>query len=339
MTADTPNESPDRQETARQDTVRQETAQVAPEPVAVIGGGSIGIAFAIVFARAGRPVRLQEPDAARRAAIPGIVAGKLADLAAYDLLDEAVEAVAARIAVVGDLAAVAGVAYVQECAPERLDLKTALFADLDRLAPPGAVLASASSAITASSFAAGLAGRDRVLVVHPGNPPFLIPVAEVVPAPFTRPEVVAAAQAILSQAGLSPVLVHREVEGFVFNRLQGALLREAYCLVRDGVASVEDIDTIVRDGLGLRWSVIGPFETVDLNTQGGIASHAEKMGPAYARMGAERGQNDPWTPDLVATVAGERRALLPLDRWSERVAWRDRRLMSLVRHRRSETPT
>ena len=100
----------------------------------------------------------------------------------------------------------------------------------------------------------------------------------------------------------------------MFNRLQGALLREAYCLVRDGVATVADIDRLVRDGLGLRWSVIGPFETVDLNTRGGIAAHAEKMGPAYARMGAERGQHDPWTPELVAEVAAARRAELPLER-------------------------
>ena len=82
--------------------------------------------------------------------------------------------------------------------------------------------------------------------------------------------------------------------------------------MRDGVASVEDIDTVVRDGLGLRWSLIGPFETVDLNTRGGIASHAQKMGPAYERMGADRGQHDPWTPDLVERVASERRTALPL---------------------------
>jgi 3-hydroxyacyl-CoA dehydrogenase len=133
---------------------------------------------------------------------------------------------------------------------------------------------------------------------------------------------------------MKPVRVQKETEGFVFNRLQGALLREAYCLVRDGVASVDDIDTVVRDGLGLRWSVVGPFETVDLNTRGGIASHAQKMGPAYERMGAERGQHDPWTPELVAQVAAARRAVLPLDRWEERVAWRDERLTELVRARR-----
>jgi 3-hydroxyacyl-CoA dehydrogenase len=134
---------------------------------------------------------------------------------------------------------------------------------------------------------------------------------------------------------MEPVIVRKEVEGFVFNRLQGALLREAYCLVRDGVVSVEEVDRVVRDGLGLRWSVIGPFETADLNTRGGIASHAEKMGPAYARMGAQRGQNDPWTPDLVAKVTAQRRALLPLERWEERVAWRDRALMALIRDRKA----
>jgi 3-hydroxyacyl-CoA dehydrogenase len=134
---------------------------------------------------------------------------------------------------------------------------------------------------------------------------------------------------------MEPVIVRQEVEGFVFNRLQGALLREAYCLVRDGVASVEEVDRVVRDGLGLRWSVLGPFETADLNTRGGIASHAEKMGPAYARMGAQRGQNDPWTPDLVAKVTAQRRALLPLERWDERVAWRDRKLMAHIRDRKA----
>ena len=120
----------------------------------------------------------------------------------------------------------------------------------------------------------------------------------------------------------------------MFNRLQGALLREAYCLVRDGVVAVEDIDRLVRDSLGLRWSVIGPFETADLNTRGGVASHAEKMGPAYARMGAERGQNDPWPPELVGGVEQERRQPLPLDQWAERVAWRDRAIMAVLECRR-----
>jgi len=106
-------------------------------------------------------------------------------------------------------------------------------------------------------------------------------------------------------------------------------LREAYCLVRDGVASVDDVDEVVRSGLGRRWSIIGPFETADLNTRGGLESHAAKMGQAYERMGAERGQHDPWTPDLVAAATAQRRKLLELADWDDRVRWRDRQLMRL----------
>jgi hypothetical protein len=105
--------------------------------------------------------------------------------------------------------------------------------------------------------------------------------------------------------------------------------------VRDGVADVADVDRAISEGLGIRWSIIGPFETVDLNTRGGIRAHAERLGPAYARMGADRGQDDPWTPDLVDRVEGERRAMLPLDEWQSRVSWRDRRMMDLMALHRS----
>jgi 3-hydroxyacyl-CoA dehydrogenase len=172
--------------------------------------------------------------------------------------------------------------------------------------------------------------------VHPGNPPYLLRVAELVPAPFTDAEVLERTAALLRKSGMAPVRLKREIDGFVFNRLQGALLREAYCLVRDGIADVADIDRIVRDGLGLRWSVIGPFETADLNARGGVVEHARRMGPAYRRMGRERGQDGPWTDALVAQVAAERRAILPLEDWEERVAWRDRALMALLRCRRGD---
>lgn len=297
-------------------------------PVAVIGAGSIGSGFALQYALAGLSVKLYDefPDAfpaalvqirANLAALRDAGLGTATDAQVLELIRpaESLEA------------AVAGVQWVQECAPEKLDLKQRLFAQLDRCAPADAILASSSSAMPASRFAAGLPGSGRCLVAHPGNPPYLLRVIELVPAAFTDASVVQRAEAFSRRAGLHPVLVRQEVEGFVFNRLQGAMLREAYCLVRDGVASVDDIDTLVRLGLGLRWSVIGPFETVDLNTRGGIASHAEKLGPAYARMGAERGQDDPWTPELVAAVEAQRRSLLPLDQWQQRVAWRDRVLM------------
>jgi L-gulonate 3-dehydrogenase len=299
--------------------------------IAIIGAGSIGVAFAIVFARAGFTVRLQDPNSARRVAAPGEIALRLRDLEAYALIAETPEEILARVTIVPTVEeAVPEAVLVQECAPEQLDLKRDLFAVLDRLAPAEAILASATSALQPSSFAAELRGRSRCLVGHPGNPPYLIPIIEVVPAPFTSEAAVTRCEEIYRAAGLSPILLRMEIEGFVFNRLQGALLREAYCLVRDGVVSVDEIDQVVRDGLGPRWSVIGPFETVDLNTRGGIAAHAAKMGPAYARMGAERGQHDPWAPELVKQVEEARRALLPLDQWEDRVAWRDRMMMKAL---------
>ena len=299
--------------------------------VAVAGTGSIGVAFAVVFARAGWSVRCWDPlpESRERAALD--LADRLDRLHAHDLLGEDPRVVRGRVRFEDSLAAaVEGADLVQECAPERLDVKRGLYAELAALTGPGVVLASSSSAIPAGELSRDLSGADRVLVGHPGNPPYLLPVIEVVPGPGTAPAIVDRATALYRAAGLHPVLLRREVEGFVFNRLQGALLREAYCLLRDGVADVEDIDTVVRLGLGRRWSVIGPFETVDLNTRGGIEAHAEKMGPAYERMGAERGQHDPWTPDLVARAVAQRRAVLPLDEWDDRVRWRDERLMELA---------
>jgi 3-hydroxyacyl-CoA dehydrogenase len=298
--------------------------------VTVLGAGSIGVSFAILFACKGFDVTVYDPfdEALPRAAADLRERLKqLADFGDTDPVDAE-----ARVRFTTDLdAALAEAEFVQECAPERVDVKRELLQRAATRTPPDVPLASSSSAIVPSRLAEGLdaAVAERILVGHPGNPPYLLPVVEVVPSAFTAEAITQRATDVYRAAGLRPVLVRREVEGFLFNRLQGALLREAYCLVRDGVASVDDIDEVVRSGLGLRWSVIGPFETVDLNTRGGIESHAAKMGPAYERMGAERGQNDPWTPELVADVTAQRRALLDLDDWDERVRWRDRQLIQL----------
>jgi L-gulonate 3-dehydrogenase len=307
-------------------------------PVAVIGAGSIGVAWALVFALAGMRVRLQDPDPARRLAAPGELADKVRALAGAGLFDGSAPAVNDRVAIVESLGeAVADACHVQENAPEQLALKRELFTEIARLAPADATLASSSSAIVASAFAPESV-QDRCLVVHPGNPPFLLRVVEVVPSPATSVAATDSVMGLMHLAGMRPVLVRKEIEGFVFNRLQGAVLREAYCLVRDGVIDVADLDTVMTEGLGLRWSVIGPFETADLNTRGGIASHALKMGPAYARMGMERGQNDPWSPDLVSRVDSQCRAAIPLADWEARVAWRDSALMKIALTKRGLPP-
>ncbi len=299
--------------------------------VALVGAGSMGLGWAIVFARAGARVRLYDVSAEVLAAAPAGIARRLDGLRAHGLLEEAPAAVLARVTVTSDLGvALEGVSHVQESVLEKRDLKRDLFAELDRRAPAEAVLASSTSSFPASDFTDHLPGRHRCLVAHPANPVYLLPIVELVPAPWTDPAAVSATRALMAGAGQRPVELKREVNGFIYNRLQGAVLREAYWMVKEGIADVDDIDRVMTGGLGLRWSLIGPFETADLNYRGGLAEHAQRMGARYAQMGAERGQPDIWDEDLVARAAAQRRALLPLDEWEARVAWRDDRLMAAL---------
>lgn len=296
--------------------------------ITVVGGGSIGVAFALVFARAGALVMLHEPDAHRRQQIHGDLTNRLEALDRYGLLNEAVRTIVSRVTTTPELSeAVISSELVQECIPERLELKQQLFRRLADLTSDDCIVASSTSFLPSSETSEGTGIAHRVLVAHPGNPPYALPVIELVPNPQTLAHIVDKAEAFYASAGMSPVRVHREIEGFIFNRLQGAVLREAYALVQEGIASVEDIDTVVREGVGRRWAFMGPFETADLNTRGGIAAHAQKMGPAYQRIGRERGDISAWTPDLVEEVVKQRRQILPLKDWDARVAWRDDQLI------------
>jgi len=304
--------------------------------IAVVGAGLIGRAWAMVFARAGLSVTLWDKLPGVADGAMGTIRDRLADLKAAGLVQEAPEAIAARITPVATLAdCVAGAMHVQENGPERLAPKQELFAELDRLCPPEVTLASSTSGIPASEFTGNLAGRGRCLVAHPVNPPYLVPLVELVGAPWTDPAVVARTRALMERVGQVPVTAFKETKGFVLNRLQAALVAEAFRLVRDGVMSVEDVDRCVRDGLGLRWSFMGPFETIDLNAPGGVADYAERFGPLMGGITQEQTPYDYDTP-TVSAVTAERRAALPLDRIEERSAWRDRRLMALVAHKRGQ---
>ncbi|MGC8523726.1 MAG: 3-hydroxyacyl-CoA dehydrogenase [Acidibrevibacterium sp.] len=301
--------------------------------VAVIGAGLIGRSWAIVFARAGFAVALWDAVPAAIPAARGFIAARLPELAEVGLLADPPAKVLARITLAPSLAeALAGAEYVQENGPERVEAKADLFAEMDRLAAPDAILASSTSGIPASQFTGNLAGRGRCLVAHPVNPPYLVPVVELCPAPWTDPAVVARARALMEAAGQVPATVNREVTGFVLNRLQMALLGEAFRLVRDGVVSEEDLDATIKHGLGLRWSFMGPFETIDLNAPGGLADYVARYGGLYTQIEREMTPCD-LTPDLVARLAAPRRAALPLAEHPARQAWRDRRLMALGAHK------
>ncbi|MBY5984351.1 MULTISPECIES: 3-hydroxyacyl-CoA dehydrogenase [Halomonas] len=306
--------------------------------IGVVGAGLIGRAWAIVFARAELPVTLFDVDADALDRASAAIQQSLTDLADAGLIDDPV-AIMARIRFDSHLvSAMQDAIYIQECGPEDVTAKRQIYRDLEAVVSSDCVLASSTSGIAASRFTDHLEHPQRCLVAHPVNPPYLIPLVEVVPTPATSEQSVQRAMALMEQARQVPILVHQEVAGFVLNRLQGALLNEALRLFRDGVVSAEDLDKTMKHGLGLRWSFMGPFETIDLNAPAGIADYGKRYGPLYRDIDRERGQEDPWLDATLEALDEQRRALLPTHELGERQAWRDRRLMALLAHQQATTP-
>ncbi|MFW7341953.1 3-hydroxyacyl-CoA dehydrogenase [Pollutimonas sp. H1-120] len=304
------------------------------EKIAIIGAGLIGCAWASVFSRAGHPVALYDAQAsALEAALPAIQTS-LASQRDAGLISEDPKQIMQRVSVNADLKeALRGASLVQENIRETVDAKQAIFALLDEAADPDTILASSTSGIPASSFTENLKGRSRCLVAHPINPPSLVPLVELVPAPWTDAAVMERARALYENAGQVPIMVHREIQGFIVNRLQGALLAEAFRLVEDGYIDSPDVDKAVKDGLGLRWAFMGPFETIDLNAPGGIRDYCNRYGPLYLDI-ARQAQPREWNETLLARLEGERQQELPAAQRPARQQWRDERLTDLIAHKR-----
>ena len=300
--------------------------------VLILGAGPIGTAMAAVFRAAGAPVTLADPSDAARAAAEGAVTGHLA---ALDRAGHTRRATLGPMTTLTNLNEAGPVALVLEAGPEKIEIKRRLFDALIVHQPEETLLATTSSAIPISEILPEPSRQARALVAHPGNPPSLIRVLELVPGPGTSPEAMTRATALFSDAGFDPIPLGLETPAFVFNRLQSALLREAYRLVEEGVIDVDGLDRLVRDGLGPRWALSGPFETADLNTAGGIRGHAARMGPAYAAIGEARGETHArWSEALVDRVERERRAITPEDALPARRAWRETALADLLAARR-----
>ena len=299
---------------------------------AVIGLGMIGQAWAVIFARAGYKVTLWDPDEHKRSSIVALLDVQFASLSKQGLCSDDSDACMRCVSVSSTLAdCVAEAEYVQENGPEKLDVRQALFAQLDAAAPRSAILASSTSGMPPSTFTESLAHRARCLVAHPANPPHLLPLVEICPAPWTDPDITTKARDILRHAGREVAVLHAECEGFILNRLQGALLAEAFRLVSRGVTSVEDIDTVMKHALGLRWAFVGPFETIDLNAPGGIKDFCGRYGALYAQLQEQMGPMA-WDTELIQTVTDARRAALPLHALRGRQQWRDEELMALSQH-------
>lgn len=301
--------------------------------VGILGVGLIGRAWANVFARADWDVVLWDADAEALAGASAKIAESLHDLAVHGLVDNPADK-AANVRAGSSLEAlVDNASLIQESGPERLDVKMDLFQQLDQAAAPETVLASSSSAIVASRFTEHLPGRARCLVAHPVNPPpYVVPIVELCGAPWTDPETIARARAIYDSVGQTTMEVKKEIDGFVLNRMQAVLLAEAFRLVSEGYVTAEDLDKTIKDGLGRRWSFMGPIETIEMNAPGGIMDYCERYGETLYGLSREPVTEELWARENCQKVA---------DSWgsppnpadiAEKSVWRDGRLAALAAH-------
>ena len=256
------------------------------EKVALIGCGLIGQSWAISFLRAGFDVSLFDPVEGVTVQAKENIKAKLSDLQNHGLLENKnISDYLDKIHLARDISqAVGGSIYVQESGPEDLDIKKELTKNIDAATPDDIPIASSTSGIPTSLYASDVQGKYRCLVAHPINPPHLIPAVEIVPAPFTSEAITQNVKEIIISIDKEPLELKKEIPGFVVNRLQGALLSEAFNLVKDGISTAEDIDKAISQGLGLRWSFMGPFQTIHLNAPEGIAGYVERYEKMYREM-------------------------------------------------------
>ncbi len=279
----------------------------------MIGAGVIGRSWVQVFARAGCRVRVFDADPARLASALAWLRDDLAERVAFGALSVAkAKTMLARVHPSASLdEALADVDYIQENGPESLDVKRALYRAIDRIAPAGAVIGSSTSAIDMTKIARSLPGARRCLVVHPVNPPHVIPAVEILGGERTAPGVVRDVVGFMRELGQTPVLLRKFVPGFVLNRMQAALVREALDLVARGVCDVLAVEDSIRSGLGLRWALMGPFGVANTNADDGVEEYFTRFGPSYA--GLWRDLNDAVRLDrpLLRRIGRETARLAP----------------------------
>ena len=297
--------------------------------VGVIGGGLIGASWAAIFSKSGFNVFVYDPFPDVFETYKSRVTSFLEELKSIDEtinIEESLNRISANVTI-EDLCS--NVEYIQESAPEILSVKQELFAKLDNLAPDEVDIGSSSSAMPISSITQNLKGQHRCIIAHPANPPHLIPCVEICPGENTSNKTIEKTKEIFTASGASIVNVKKEIDGFILNRLQGALLNEAMRLYSDGYASSDEIDATIRDGLGLRWAFMGPFETIDLNAPGGIKDYISRYGPMYIEMAKNQTKIPDWSEEAGKKLEIERRKILGHDELENRAKKRNQLLKSL----------
>jgi 3-hydroxyacyl-CoA dehydrogenase len=304
------------------------TGATEVQHVAALGGGLIGRSWVALFMAAGKSVTVFDPDPATETRIKETIETSWPVLQQLGLARTA--APIGELQVVADPRdAVEGADFIQESIPERIELKHELYRTIEPVLGGQAVIATSASGLTLSELQGGWSDPSRLVLGHPFNPPHLIPLVEVMGNERTAAGVVDWTRAFYESAGKVTIEVRREVPGHVANRLQAALWREAIHLVNSGVASVEDVDTAVSSGPGLRWAVMGPTTLFHLGgDSGGLTSFCEKFGPSFNRWWDDLGVLHLDEETATRLVDGLAAANLPT--WEDLAARRDELLTAVV---------
>ena len=311
-----------------------------PEVVAVVGAGVVGRSWIRVFARAGFLTRVHDPDPAQLAkAAEWAKRSAEEDVRLGFLTREEAGAEGSRILLCGTLGeALAGAGYVQESGPEAIAAKQAIYRELDRAAGGEVILASSTSANDMTVISEGVPGAHRCIVAHPVNPPHVIPVVEVLPGEKTDPRVAAATLDLLRRVGMSPVEMNRYAPGFLLNRMQAAVIREAISLVGSGVASAEAVEMVMRDGLGLRWALMGPFGTGHANSEGGVGRYYRDYGDAFSALWGDLDTDPEFGDEVIDGIAAATEAAYGEEAVPALSAWRDRMIRRILGLKREDPP-
>jgi 3-hydroxybutyryl-CoA dehydrogenase len=302
--------------------------------VGVVGTGLMGSGIAAVFAAAGRTVFLFDKDPKRLDEAAKKIVEIYEEMRGAGLTALSQTEILSQIRPVSELADLGRAEFIIEAVPEVLEIKQALYRELERMVEKGVIVASNTSGFMPSRLSEFLAQPDRFIVAHFWNPPHAIPLVEVVPSPRTSPVVVERTLTLLRASRAEPVLVEKEIPGFIGNRLQYAILREALAIVRSGAASPEGVDTVMKASLGRRYATVGPLETADLGGLDTFLTIASHLMPQLAKdedvlelmrtrveagkIGLRSGEGFyPWPPERAQEVIKRRNADLLRRRLSD----------------------
>jgi 3-hydroxybutyryl-CoA dehydrogenase len=251
--------------------------------IGVVGTGLMGSGIAAVFAAAGRAVFLFDKDPKRLEEAAKQIVEIYEEMRGAGLTSISQTEILSHIQPVSELTDVSTAEFIIEAVPEVLEIKQALYRELEGIVDQGVIIASNTSGFMPSKLSEPLAHPERFIVAHFWNPPHAIPLVEVVPSPCTSPTVVEETIALLRASWAEPVLVEKEIPGFIGNRLQYAILREALAIVRSGAASPEGVDTVMKASLGRRYATVGPLETADLGGLDTFLTIASHLMPQLAK--------------------------------------------------------